>query len=1061
MRNKRALTAAAAAAVAASVWGGGGPAAALGADGTWSTDANNTWLLSNTTPWLSGVVADGAGSTANFAFNITADRTVTLGENRTIGNLTFNDLTTASSNWVLARTSPFVLTLQRTDLTRPTVNVVNQTATITAVLAGAGGLQKTGTGALVLSGANTYAGGTTFVASSGTLRVGADTVVSGGTIVSGPLGVGDLTINTGNTFQDNGAARTLANSLVLAASTTFSSSGSGSLTFDGTALTTPATITVTAASAPTLTVTNTTTFANPLSASVGIVKAGSGTLNLNADNSTTWSGTPTATVSGGVLRFGSLLSLPQTSGRTLTASAGGAATVAGALTQAFVDRVAVGSAGVVALSANTTNDIDLTAFTGGLRLGASGGTFTYSGTHTPTTAGVYRLGGGGGTLTYASLLTGGSAVNVGNNGTAAGAVILSNASNDFTGKITVDAGTLAIDVADGVAGAGASRLGPVPSTLLPDNLTLLNAGLIRYLTTSATLAPTRGITLGTGGGGVDTNGLTIGGFNSPLAGTGGFIKDGAGTLTLATALPTAGGLTVRGGGTSGVVSTLNLGTADQSVAALTVAGANVNGQLAPVLTTAGKLTVTGAAAIGSDGPGTLTLAAGGRLVADAAAANFIVFNRPTTANLNGTFTGLLDASAAASVDLNVLSLIVANGNSNAAGNGFTGTLTMPTASTSTVNVTTAAAGAVRVGVLNNNGATAILTLGGGTNVVRTNTLSVGAGKVTGSLTIAPGGSLDLQGLGGGKVAVSVGDANVSGTSIATDSKFDVTGGTIGSAAAPARLTTVTVGAGTIGSSAGTTIGRFTLDGATSVVEADGFVLALGRATNTSATTGILQVRNGLLRITSAAGIAPGAANAGTGARTSTVELLGGTIDMAGSTLGSITTLAFTSTATGLTAFTGGTLRDAGAIARAVTQTGTTSRLELAAASTSIAGAYTVTVGTTAIQPGRTLSVAGAVDLTGAADTLLVSDPSGTLLAGAPYDLVTFTGGLTGNAHYDAVRVVSGSFDQTFTDAQATTPGNLPNGYTLSYDAAAIRLVPEPTSVAALGVAAAGLLARRR
>src|SRR5688572_18049471 len=89
------------AAVAAAVLGVSPLVPSAQADnGTWNSNTDGNW--SDSTKWLNGIVADGAGFTANFVFNITATRTVTLDANRTIGNLTFTDATTSSNDWVLS-----------------------------------------------------------------------------------------------------------------------------------------------------------------------------------------------------------------------------------------------------------------------------------------------------------------------------------------------------------------------------------------------------------------------------------------------------------------------------------------------------------------------------------------------------------------------------------------------------------------------------------------------------------------------------------------------------------------------------------------------------------------------------------------------------------------------------------------------------------------------------------------------------------------------------------------------------------------------------------------------
>ncbi len=104
--------------------------------------------------------ADGAGNTANFTgVNILADRVITLDSARTIGNITFTDATSSSNN--LSISGANILTLDRTDATKPTINVTQsgRTLTISSQISGNDGLLKSGTGDLVLGGNNNFTGG--------------------------------------------------------------------------------------------------------------------------------------------------------------------------------------------------------------------------------------------------------------------------------------------------------------------------------------------------------------------------------------------------------------------------------------------------------------------------------------------------------------------------------------------------------------------------------------------------------------------------------------------------------------------------------------------------------------------------------------------------------------------------------------------------------------------------------------------------------------------------------------------------------------------------------------
>lgn len=149
-------------------------------NGTWTNAAtNSTWGTS--TNWSGGAVAGGIDALADFSLDIAANRTVSLGASFTVGALRFEDKTTASNNWVLANGAggPWALTLA-TSTGTPTIQVINQTATISAVLDGTQGFAKTGTGTLVISGANTLTGGITLA--EGTLTVGSAAALNGNLI---------------------------------------------------------------------------------------------------------------------------------------------------------------------------------------------------------------------------------------------------------------------------------------------------------------------------------------------------------------------------------------------------------------------------------------------------------------------------------------------------------------------------------------------------------------------------------------------------------------------------------------------------------------------------------------------------------------------------------------------------------------------------------------------------------------------------------------------------------------------------------------------------------------
>jgi len=149
-------------------------------DGTW-LGATGNWNAGST--WSDGIIAEGTDGTANFTgVDINTDRIITLGADRTIGNITFTDATTSSNNLTISGGN--ILTLDRT-AGIPVIDVTqaDRTLTISSQISGSDGLQKNGLGTLALSGTNNYTGGT---------NISAGTVIAS---VAGSLGTGSVTNN--------------------------------------------------------------------------------------------------------------------------------------------------------------------------------------------------------------------------------------------------------------------------------------------------------------------------------------------------------------------------------------------------------------------------------------------------------------------------------------------------------------------------------------------------------------------------------------------------------------------------------------------------------------------------------------------------------------------------------------------------------------------------------------------------------------------------------------------------------------------------------------------------
>jgi fibronectin-binding autotransporter adhesin len=146
-----------------------GAAHAHAVGGIWNVDADGDW--SNAGNWLSGTIADGTDSTATFNINNTAPRTVSVDTARVIGNLFFEDAS-GDTEWIIAGPNPLTMSVTTG---RPTIRT-EDTARISAVLAGSNGLRFAQDGTIKIQGTNTYTG--TTILSSSTLQL--DTNVPNG-----------------------------------------------------------------------------------------------------------------------------------------------------------------------------------------------------------------------------------------------------------------------------------------------------------------------------------------------------------------------------------------------------------------------------------------------------------------------------------------------------------------------------------------------------------------------------------------------------------------------------------------------------------------------------------------------------------------------------------------------------------------------------------------------------------------------------------------------------------------------------------------------------------------
>ncbi len=264
--------------------GAGNRALSAVISGTGSVSQNGTGTLT-----LSGNNSYSGGTTLN-AGTISVNSNSSLGDSS--GNLTF------AGNSTLATTANILSS--RNYVINPSVSATINTAASTTltnngVISGDGALTKTGTGALVLNGANTYTGGTTIVDGGGlgsfAVALGASNALGSGPLVIGSAASG----SNGVRFRMNGFSQTV--SALSSGNTTrarvienFGSSNS-LLTINQSSNTTYAGI-----------LRDRSTGSAGATGVLGLTKSGEGVLTLSGSSSTY---TGVTTLSGGVLEVAS------------------------------------------------------------------------------------------------------------------------------------------------------------------------------------------------------------------------------------------------------------------------------------------------------------------------------------------------------------------------------------------------------------------------------------------------------------------------------------------------------------------------------------------------------------------------------------------------------------------------------------------------------------------------------------------------------------------------------------------------------------------------------------
>jgi autotransporter-associated beta strand protein len=382
----------------------------------------------------SGPVLALTGTTMQLDGNgLTFGNTLTLGSK---GGATLKNLA-GSNTW----SGPI------TDAVTSTINVSAGTLTISGPIGGAGGLTTSGTGTLLLPGANSYTGITTV--SAGVLD--AQTPAALGSNAS-------VTVAAAGTLLLDGTGLDFSKTLSLSGTLT---SPSGSNTWSGKISTLAATSTVNVGAGQSLTLSGIISGAGGLTAN----KSGTGTLILT--NANTYTGA--TTIQAGIAVVGNKTALGSTIGAT-TVNSGATLQVQGGLT--IAEKLTLNGAG----AAGTTGALESVA-----------GTSTWTGAISLASASTIAI--DAGQLTISGIISGkGSLTQAG-----AGSLLVS-ALNTYTGGTTVDPGTL------GGGGKIGTLLVNSGATLAPGSTTtgILKTGNVAFCAGSAFAVTLNGTTAGTG-----------------------------------------------------------------------------------------------------------------------------------------------------------------------------------------------------------------------------------------------------------------------------------------------------------------------------------------------------------------------------------------------------------------------------------------------------------------------------------------------------------------------------------------------------------------------------------
>ncbi|MEI6070989.1 MAG: autotransporter-associated beta strand repeat-containing protein [Verrucomicrobiae bacterium] len=706
---------------------------------------------------LNGTGISSGGALRNISGTNVWQSTVTLGSaariNSDLGLLTFN--TAANS-----------INGTNTNLTLGGAGNGTIAGTITT---GNGTLTKDGAGTWTLSAANTYSGNT--LVSAGVLALGDALALQNSAIDTTGTGTITLTGYTTPTIGGLTGSRDLASVLTTgySAVTNLTLNPGASITYSGAIANGPMALTKTGAGTQILSGTNTYTGTTTVSAgtlqfgkqaslynsdpvnwtAANIIVANTGTLALNVGGTGEFT---TANVTALLANLGGANGT-STNGFAQGSAIGFDTTNASGLTFTVGDILAdsTGSGGgtlgvtklgtnTLVLTGNSTYTGPTTITAGTLQIGNTSDAGSIDSTSAITDNGTLTYNVGAGNRTVSAAISGTGSIT--QNGT--GTLTLSGA-NSFTGNVTLNAGTLALN--------NASALGTSNGTLtIAASTTLDNTSAA-----AITLSSNKTVTLNGDFAFTGTKDLNLGNgtvYLGTAAGTSRTITSNSGNLTL-------GGIISNGVSASSIIKA--------GAGALTLGGANTF--TGGVTLNAGTLNINAAAALGTN-TSTLFIADGTTLGNTSGTAISMTVNNPQTWNGNFTFTGA--------------------GLSNVRSDLYMGGAVSLGTALGTSRTITVTSGTLDEGGVIGNGTTAnslIKEGAGALSLTGTNTFTGGVTLNAGTLNInaiaALGTTAGTFTINGGTLAVSQGNAGSGGSNgLLTSNYVQVWNGDFGFTVAP-------------------------------------------------------------------------------------------------------------------------------------------------------------------------------------------------------------------------------------------------------------------------------------